>query len=339
MKFTPTEDQRMIADSFAGVLQNVDRDDWAALKDLGLTHATWPEAAGGADMTLAEMVPALIETGRAASATPVISCGILPGLAMERAGATLPDMADAQICSIADVSGLRGDAGGLSGSLPVVPGADAAEHFLLCLPDGYLGIFTAEQGAVQPCQLLDGRGAAHVQPAQLRKLHTVQGPDDLTDWLQDAAATAFAADALGAMFALRDMTLDYLKQRKQFGRPLGAFQALQHAMVDIHHETEHFHSLVLLAAIACTGEDEALRMRAVSAMKRFLGTRIRKAAASAIQLHGGIGMTEEYPLGRYVKRVLVADMLMGSADFHGKRLSRQIADESRTPPLQKETAA
>ena len=70
-------------------------------------------------------------------------------------------------------------------------------------------------------------------------------------------------------------------------------------------------------------------MRAVSSLKRFLGGRMRRAAASAIQLHGGIGMTEEYALGRFVKRVLVADMLNGSADAHGARLARMIAEETR----------
>lgn len=339
MDFAPTEDQRLIADSFASVFKSAGSDDWTTLEESDLTRATWPEAAGGAAMTLADMVPALIETGRAASIAPVIACGILPGLALVRAGITLPDLPEARICAIADLTGLRDESGKLSGSLPVAPGADAANQFLLCLPSGDLGVFTATPGTLSPRQLLDGRGAAYVQPRELRKLHAFQGSADLTEWLRDVSATAFAADALGAMMALRDMTLDYLKQRKQFGKPLGAFQALQHAMVDIHHETEHFQSLVLLAAFACTGEDDALRIRAVSAMKRFLGTRIRTAAASAIQLHGGIGVTEEYPLGRYVKRVLVADTLMGSADFHGKRLSRLIADETRSTPLQKVTAA
>ena len=136
-------------------------------------------------------------------------------------------------------------------------------------------------------------------------------------------------DALGALFAIREMTQSYLGDRKQFGRPLGSFQSLQHAMVDIHHDTEHFLSLTQLAALACDADDHAMRVRAAASVKTFLGGRMRKAAATAIQLHGGIGVTEEYALGRLVKRVLLADMLNGSADAHAARLARLIAEETR----------
>ena len=332
MDFAANDEQRMIADSLARVFSDAGYpggtgDAWPALQELGLLDATYPEPRGfGAG--LADVVHALVEAGRAAAPEALIGAAVLPGLALARAGTAAPEVPEGVVC-FADGEGLRLAGGALSGALRVVPGADVAETLLVCLPDNRLAVVPMADVARDSYALVDGRGAADLELVSVRPAEIGAPVPGLAEWMRDAAATAFAADALGALLALRDMTQGYLKERKQFGRPIGSFQALQHAMVDIYHDTEHFLSLVHLAAQTCDGDDVALRMRVVSSLKRFLGGRMRRAAASAIQLHGGIGMTEEYALGRFVKRVLVADMLNGSADAHGARLARMIAEETR----------
>ena len=334
MNFTANDEQRMIADSFARVFADAgypstSADNWSALTELGLTEATFPEPRGfGAGVS--DMVHTLIECGRAAAPEPVIGAGILPGIALSRAGSAAPEMPEGTVC-LADDKDLELKDSTLSGTLRVVPGADAAEVLLICLADDRLAVVPMAEVKREPYRLVDGRGAADIELASVNLADGAIGGvvPGMAAWLRDVAAVTFAADALGALLALREMTQDYLKQRKQFGRPISSFQALQHAMADIYHDTEHFLSLTHFAAQTCEGTDVALRMRAVSSLKLFLGGRIRSAAASAIQLHGGIGMTEEYPLGRFVKRALVADMLNGSADAHGARLAKLIAEETR----------
>lgn len=348
MDFAPNDEQRLIAEGFARVFADQGYpagseggDAWAALEELGLLAAAYPEAQDGIGAGMGDLVHALIEAGRAAAPEPVIGTAILPGLALSRAGAAAPDVPEGRLCLATDVSDLSVTDRGLDGVLRVVPGADAAEAVIVALADDRLAVVPMDRFRRDAYRLVDGRGAAdlHLSSVPLAAGAPVPG---LSDWLKDAAATAFAADALGAMLALREMTQAYLNERRQFGRPLGSFQALQHAMVDIYHDTEHFLSLVHLAARTCDGGEQAMRIRSVSAAKRYLGGRLRRAVASAIQLHGGIGVTEEYTLGRFVKRVMVADMLNGSADAHGTRLARLIAEETRVagaPAQQEEKVA
>lgn len=341
MDFAPDTEQRMIADSFAkvfatGDVTGQDRRVWADLQDLELLHVAWPEARGGFAAGMGELVHTLIEAGRYAAPEPLIGAAILPGLALARAGALAPETSDVVLCLAVAGDDLHLIGGQLDGVIKVVPGADVAQAVLVCLPDDRLFLLPVDASGLSrtPYKLLDGRGAADLHFASVDLASGTLGGETLGmgEWLQDAAATAFAADALGAVLALRDMTQDYLKTRQQFGRPLGSFQVLQHAMVDIYHDTEHFFSLVHLAARTCDNPDAAFRMRAVSAVKRYLGGRMRRVIASAIQLHGGIGVTEEYSLGRLAKRVLIADMLNGSADCHGARLARLIAEETKPIP-------
>lgn len=338
MTFAPTEEQRMIADGFARLWSEPETPDrWSKLHELGLARATWPEALGGAGMRLHDILPALVETGRAAATEPVPGCAILPGLALSRAGTRAPEMPAALVC-LADGSHLDQVRGTLTGALRAVPGADVADLLLVTTPDDRLAV--VEPSRRDTYLMVDRRGAADVVLDAAHPVALGQKVPGLADWACDAAATVFAADALGAMLSAREMTLDYLKQRKQFGRPLGNFQALQHAMVDLYHDTEHFLSLVHLSALACDGDGPETRVRAVSSAKLFLGGRMRRAAASAIQMHGGIGMTEDYALGARVKRVMVADMLNGSADSHTARLAGLIADEVRAETkARKESAA
>ena len=139
---------------------------------------------------------------------------------------------------------------------------------------------------------------------------------------------ALCAEALGAMEAAKEATLDYLRTRKQFGVPIGSFQALQHRMADLLLEIEQARSSVINAAAALDSEDRITRERALSAAKMSIGRIGTKVAEECIQLHGGIGMTWELPLAHYAKRLVMIDHQLGDEDHHLERyiaLGRQAA--------------
>jgi alkylation response protein AidB-like acyl-CoA dehydrogenase len=141
----------------------------------------------------------------------------------------------------------------------------------------------------------------------------------------DRAIAALCAEAVGIMTALNAATLDYLKTRQQFGVPIGRFQSLQHRMVDMLMHTEQARSMALLAAVKVDDPDPAERRRAVSAAKELIGRSGRFVAQQAIQLHGGMGMTDELAVGHYVKRLTAIDTQFGDADWHLDRFATAAA--------------
>ncbi|MEP1441834.1 MAG: acyl-CoA dehydrogenase [Hyphomicrobiales bacterium] len=136
-----------------------------------------------------------------------------------------------------------------------------------------------------------------------------------------AGTLALAAQTLGAMETSLDMTQEYLVTRKQFGRPIGAFQALAHRLVDLKVEMEQARSAVILGA-AYLADTPNERDRVLAATKNILGRVGRLVAEDTIQMHGGIGMTDEYALGRFSKRITMADHRFGDVDH---KLERFIA--------------
>lgn len=133
---------------------------------------------------------------------------------------------------------------------------------------------------------------------------------------------ALCAEAIGAMDVAKDQTLEYLRTRKQFGVPIGSFQALQHRMADLLLEIEQARSSVINAAAAIDEEDRVVRERALSAAKYTIGRIGTRVAEECIQLHGGIGMTWELPLAHFAKRLVMIDHQLGDEDHH---LARYIA--------------
>lgn len=143
----------------------------------------------------------------------------------------------------------------------------------------------------------------------------------LVERVADEALAYLAAEAVGVMQAMHDATVDYMKQRRQFGRAIGEFQALQHRAVDMYVLLEQARSMALYATMMA-GEDDAVeRHRAVAAAKVQVGRSGRKIGQEAVQLHGGIGMTMEYQLGHHFKRMTSIEMLFGDADMHLAQLA------------------
>jgi len=139
---------------------------------------------------------------------------------------------------------------------------------------------------------------------------------DLLERIHGYGVLALAAESLGAMDVAKMQTLEYLRTRKQFGVPIGVFQALQHRMAELLLEVEQARSAVINAAAAIDGADRLAREKALSAAKYSIGRIGTRVAEESIQLHGGIGMTWELPLAHYAKRLVMIDHQFGDEDHH-----------------------
>jgi len=140
----------------------------------------------------------------------------------------------------------------------------------------------------------------------------------------DEAIAALAAESVGCMQALLDLTVNYLKQRNQFGGPIGRFQALQHRAAEMLMELEQARSMAMYAALMVSEPDPIERRRAMSEVKVQISKSGRFVAQQAVQLHGGIGVTEEYAVGHYFKRLSMMEALFGDSDHHMARLQTPL---------------
>jgi alkylation response protein AidB-like acyl-CoA dehydrogenase len=222
----------------------------------------------------------------------------------------------------------------LNGHKAVVIGAPWASHLIVTartggerrdrsgvsvfvLPKDTAGITTRDYETV------DGRRASEVYfenvavPAEA--LIGAEGEGlALIELVTDEAIAALCAEACGAMKVAHAMTVEYSRQRKQFGVPIGSFQVLQHRMVDMYTAYETAVSLTYLATLRL-GSDERERKRAVSAAKVGVGQSARLIGQEAVQIHGGNGVTDEYAIGHFFKRLTIFDSEFGNVDHHLKR--------------------
>jgi len=224
----------------------------------------------------------------------------------------------------------------LTGRKAVVPHGDSADLLVVSArvsgnpgdADG-IGLFLvagdAEGVTRRGYPTIDGLRAAEIEldGVAVDASACLGEPGKAAPFIDSAEArgiVALCAEAVGAMEEACDLTLDYLKQRQQFGVPIGKFQALQHRMVDMRIELEQARSMAILAASKLEA-DPAERAPAMSAAKALIGRVGRHIAEEAIQLHGGIGMTWEYSLPHYSKRLVMIDHQLGDVDYHVARFS------------------
>ncbi len=228
----------------------------------------------------------------------------------------------------------EGDSYTLNGHKAVVIGAPWASHLVMTARtsgerrdrDG-VSVFVVDKSAdgvvTRDYETVDGRRASEVY------FENVSVPADaligeeggglpLIELVTDEAIAAQCAEACGAMKVAHAMTLEYSKQRKQFGVPIGKFQVLQHRMVDMYTAYESSVSLTYLATLKL-GADEAERKRNVSAAKVGVGQAARLIGQEAVQIHGGNGVTDEYAIGHYFKRLTIFENEFGNTDHHMKR--------------------
>ncbi|GIX14180.1 MAG: acyl-CoA dehydrogenase [Paracoccaceae bacterium] len=351
MDFTPTEDRRLLAETLDRFLADRypfqhrlavayrepwhDPAAWGALCGLGILSALVPEARGGFGGQGFDIATVFESLGRALCPEPV-----LPALMALRAlmptGRALDDVLDGsrQVAlalfegdggigfgQIATRAERRGGGWALSGRKAVVYGGHvAAELLVAARHDDTLGLFSVSAGDARRLAygMIDGGGAAEILlEATPAELMIADAEAVLGDALE-AGALALCAEAVGAMDRAIEMTTEYLRTRRQFGRPIGSFQALQHRLVDLAIEREQARSITIAAAAALGTEGQS---RAVSMAKALVGGAARRIAEEAIQMHGGIGMTWEAAIGHYAKRLVMLDHQLGDADAHLDRLA------------------
>jgi alkylation response protein AidB-like acyl-CoA dehydrogenase len=178
---------------------------------------------------------------------------------------------------------------------------------------------------VSDYRTIDGRRAATVEfndvPGTLLGGRGEGWP--LIEAATDYGAALLCAEAIGAMDAIFATTLEYLKTRQQFGAPIGKFQALQHRMADMFIHLEQARSMAMLAAVKVGSNDDEERRRVVSAAKARVGQAARFVGQQAVQLHGGMGVTDELPAAHYFKRLAMIEVTLGDVDHHLERFVAQ----------------
>ncbi|AQV98669.1 acyl-CoA dehydrogenase [Cupriavidus necator] len=326
---------------------------WATFAENGWLAAALPESAGGLGGTIIDTVLIAGELGRGLVVEPYLGSAVLA--AQTLVAAATPDQLETLLPALADGSrrfalayseaSSRGQPepvatraeparGGftLHGTKTLVLGGSDADAFIVS------AMLTGEAGEGALCSLFlvpadaegvdcislplhDGSWAAEVRfngafvPADGLLGEAGNAPAALSHGLAHAIA-ALCAELVGGMEKTIEITAAYLKVRKQFGVPIGSFQALQHRMADMAAELEVARSM-LYALLASIENDGAQALaRTVSQAKALVGRAARYVCGQGIQLHGGIGMTEEYTVGHYFKRAVVADVLFGNADLH-----------------------
>jgi alkylation response protein AidB-like acyl-CoA dehydrogenase len=179
---------------------------------------------------------------------------------------------------------------------------------------------------VQGYRTLDGMRAAEIKFVNVKigadsVLGEVDAALPVLERAADFAVSALCAEAVGAMEALNAATFEYLKTRQQFGRAIGSFQALQHRAVDMFIHCEQSRSMAYLASVKVQSRDEKERKRTVSAAKIQIGRSGRVILQEAIQLHGGMGVSNELAAGHYAKRLAMINATLGDVDYHSERLA------------------
>jgi alkylation response protein AidB-like acyl-CoA dehydrogenase len=228
----------------------------------------------------------------------------------------------------------------IDGGKSVVAHGDSADQLIVSArtagerndPDG-IGLFLIDANANgvarRAYRLRDGMGAAEiafsgVEVGAEAVLGEIGKAFPVIERVVEAGIAATSAEAVGAMETMQAMTLEYLKTRQQFGRPIGDNQALQHRATEMFVALEQGRSMAMLAAMMLEEPDPAERARNSAMAKVGVGQAARFVSQNAVQLHGGIGMTEEYAVGHYFRRVMVIEHSFGDTAHHLSRLADQV---------------
>ena len=314
---------------------------WRTLAaDLGVAGLLVPESLGGAGAGAREAAVVMEEIGRAVAPVPFLSSAVLATVALLRAGDTETVSALAQgeltaalVVPLSTAPGdpttaVSGGADGLSGSVTSVAGAAEADVLVVPVagPDG-LELHTVPRAAagvrVSPLVALDmTRPLADVSfsAAASSRVGPADGP--VAEALRTGAAL-LASEQLGVAQWCFDTTLAYVKQRKQFGRAIGSYQAVKHRLADLWFEVGAATAAARYAADTCARDDEDAAVATALAQAYCSGIAVR-AAEECVQLHGGIGMTWEYPAHLYLKRAKSDQLIFGTAYRHRARLAELV---------------
>jgi pimeloyl-CoA dehydrogenase small subunit len=335
------------------------REMWRQYTELGLTALPFAEEHGGIGGGPVETMIVMEAFGRALTLEPYFATVVLGGgflkagasdavraelLPKVAAGETLLAFAHTERQSrydLADVATMatKEDSGfDLEGAKSLVLHGDVSDKLIVSArisgaqrDKNGIGLFLVDAKApgvsVRGYPTVDGLRAAEVTLTGVKvDADAVIGEPGhaypLIERVVDSGIAALAAEAVGAMSAMNEITVDYLKQRKQFGVPIGNFQVLQHRAGEMLIALEQARSMAMLATMMSEEPNATERRKAIAAAKVQIGRSAKFVGQSAIQLHGGIGMTMEYKVGHYFKRVTMIDTMFGDADHHLAALAR-----------------
>jgi len=332
---------------------------WQQYAELGLLALAFEEKYGGIGGGPVDTMIVMEAFGRALVLEPYFATAVLAGSLLRLGGsaaqrdALLPKIAGGELpmafahaerqarYNLSDVAtAARKDGGNfvLDGSKTLVIHGDSAAKFIVSArlaggrndPKG-LGLFLVDADAKglsrRGYATIDGQRAAELTLSGVRVAAdaAIGEPGNafpLIERVADIAIAAQCAEAVGAMAAIEEITVDYLKTRKQFGQPIGNFQVLQHRAAEMLIALEQARSMAMLAAMTADDENAEERRKAISAAKVQICNSSRIVGQQAIQLHGGIGMTMEYKVGHYFKRVTAIQAQFGDAVHHLNLLAR-----------------
>ena len=336
-------------------------DIWDRYAELGLLGLPFAEQHGGFGGGPVEVMLVMQQLGRALALEPYLATIVLAGTAVRLAGsdaqqsAIFPKIAEGRMklafahgerqarYDITDVlTTAKRNAGGwvLDGAKSVVLHGDSADELVISARtagerDAAAGITLFLVDASAPGVARRGYALRDESRAAEVSLTGVHVPDadvlgevgnglPIIEQVIEAGIAAMGAEAVGAMEVLHEMTLDYSRTRVQFGRPIGQNQVVQHRLADMLMSLEQGRSMTMLATMSVTEPDATQRARDMSMAKVGYGQAARFVSQQAIQLHGGIGMTEELAVGHYFRRCMVIEHTFGDTAFHLARLAEQV---------------
>jgi alkylation response protein AidB-like acyl-CoA dehydrogenase len=338
---------------------------WNQYAEFGLLGLPYPEEFGGFGGSGVDIMAVMELVGQGLLLEPYVSTVVLCGGLLRDAAARaikealLPQIAAGKLqialaayeaagryelahvasTAVRDAQGWR-----LSGHKSVVLDAPSADYFLLSARSSGnrtdaegISLFLVRRDApgltLQAYATHCGGRAAdlHLQDVPIDDDAVIGAPGRALPVIEraiDQGIAALCAEAVGIVAALNEVTLNYLKTRKQFGTVIGSFQALQHRMADMFIAAEQTRSMAIIATIQAAGDEPAARRRAISGAKAYIGQAARFVGQQAVQLHGAMGVVDELNVSHYFKRLTMIDMTFGDADHHLGRFSDALRVEA-----------
>ncbi|HAS47996.1 acyl-CoA dehydrogenase [Gammaproteobacteria bacterium] len=334
-------------------------ENWELFAELGWLTVPFQEEDGGFGGSAVDLVVMMEEFGKAMLVEPFVATTVLAGGLISEQGSAqqkaelLPKIMEGKLqlaCAYAEpgsrfnLANIKtsavadGDNIVLNGSKTAVLNGSNAEVLLVVARESgaatdttgvsvFMVDATSAGVSIQAFANVDGKKSAEitlkdVSVSATARLGEAGSALSALTAVVDRATLAVSAEAVGAMEAMLHKTVEYSKTRKQFGTAIGTFQALQHRMADMFIECQLARSIAIMAAMKLDGgEDATEKSKSVSAAKSRIGKAINKVGQEAIQIHGGIAMTEELDVGHLFKLVTAAEIMFGNTDYHTERFA------------------